>query len=68
MQIKKTINLPKELLEEAVKLSGANTQTSAIVLALEEYVENKKRLKILNLKNSNLIKYPKNFLKQSRKR
>jgi hypothetical protein len=68
MQIKKTVNLPKELLEEAVKLSGAQTQTLAIVLALEEYVRKKRMEALLNLKNKGKVTFSENFLKKSRGR
>ncbi|MBI2601954.1 MAG: type II toxin-antitoxin system VapB family antitoxin [Deltaproteobacteria bacterium] len=36
------MNLPKELLEEAVKATGASTQTMAVVIALKEIVRKKK--------------------------
>jgi hypothetical protein len=68
MQIKKTVNLPKELLDEAVKLSGAQTQTLAIVLALEEYVRKKRLDALLTLKNKGKVTFSKDFLKKSRGR
>ena len=61
MQIKKTLNLPKELLEEAKSLSGASTQTMAIVLALEEFVKRRKLEKLMKLKGTGKVKFPKNF-------
>jgi len=37
-----TIDLPQELLDEAVNLSNMKTKTSVIISALEEYVRRKK--------------------------
>jgi len=68
MQIKKTMNLPKELLEDAVKLSGAQTQTMAVVLALEEFIRKKRMEALIKIKNKGAISFSKNFLEQSRKR
>jgi hypothetical protein len=69
MQIKKTLNLPKELLEEAVKLSGSSTQTMAIVLALEEFVRKKRLEAILTLQGKGRITFgEESFLKSSRRR
>lgn len=38
MQVRKTMNLPKELLEAAVKATGATNQTMAVIIALQEVV------------------------------
>lgn len=37
-----TVDLPQELLDEAVSLSNMKTKTSVIISALEEYVRRKK--------------------------
>lgn len=37
-----TIDLPQDLLDEAVSLSNMKTKTSVIISALEEYVRRKK--------------------------
>ncbi len=47
MQI--TIDLPDELIEEAMFLANAKTPTQVIVLALEELI---KKYKVAELKNS----------------
>lgn len=44
------IVLDDELIEEAVKLSKAKTKKEAVNLALKEFVENRKRLNLLDLK------------------
>ncbi|MCB1985083.1 MAG: type II toxin-antitoxin system VapB family antitoxin [Burkholderiales bacterium] len=42
-----TIDLPKDLLDEAMKLTHARTKTGVIVLALEELI---RKSRIVNLK------------------
>ena len=44
------IVLDDKLLEEAMKLSNAKTKKDVVRLALQEYVENKKRMDIKDLK------------------
>jgi len=40
--MKTTLNIPKELLEEAVKLAGVRTKTEAVMLALKELIRRQK--------------------------
>ena len=40
--MKTTLNIPKELLEEAVRLAGVRTKTEAVTLALKELIRRKK--------------------------
>jgi hypothetical protein len=68
MLVKKTMNLPKELLEEAVKLSDSPTQTSAVILALQEFVRKKKLEKLLKLRSKNKVTFTKDFVSKSRSR
>lgn len=44
------IVLDDDLIEEAVKVSKAKTKREAVHLALKEFVENRKRLNLLDLK------------------
>lgn len=41
-----TLDLPEDLLEEAMRLSKAKTKTSAVILSLQELI-NKKRIETL---------------------
>lgn len=66
MQVRKTMNLPKELLEEAVKATGAPTQTMAVVIALQEIVRKKKLSELAKLKGK--VKLDTKGLKESRRR
>ena len=68
MHIKKTLNIPKELLDEAVKVSGATTQTMAVVLGLKELVRQKKIENLLELKGKNKVRLTKTDLKNLRNR
>ena len=67
MIVKKTMNLPKELLEEAVKLTDSPTQTTAVILALQDLVRKKKLEKLLDFKGKDKIKYEKDFVATSRR-
>jgi hypothetical protein len=44
-----SMNIPKDLLKEAIELSGASSQTMAVVLGLQELIK-KKRLERLAAK------------------
>ncbi len=37
-----TMDLPKDLLEEARRVSGTKTKTSAVILALQQLIDSKK--------------------------
>ena len=50
MIIKKTLNLPSDLLQTAVSLSGATTQTMAVIMALEELIRTKRLEALLRVK------------------
>ncbi|MEW6201146.1 MAG: type II toxin-antitoxin system VapB family antitoxin [bacterium] len=45
-----TLDLPDNLIKEAMKVSGAKTKTTTICLALQDYIRRKKMIKILNYK------------------
>jgi Arc/MetJ family transcription regulator len=47
-----TIEIPEELLEEVMKLTGATTKSQAIKLVLEEKIALAKRKRILTMKGS----------------
>ena len=40
--MKTTLNIPRELLEEAVQLSGVRTKTEAVTLALKKLIRQQK--------------------------
>ena len=40
--MKTTLNIPRELLEEAVRLAGVRTKTEAVMLALKELIRRQK--------------------------
>lgn len=45
-----TLDLPEELINEAMKISGATTKSQLIKTALEEMIKREKRLKLLSFK------------------
>jgi hypothetical protein len=50
-----SMKIPKDLLEEAVRLSGAPTQTMAVVMGLEELVRRKKLERLARLRGSGVL-------------
>ena len=46
--MKTTLNIPKELIEEAMKLSNKNTKTEIIITSLKEYIRQRRLDKIIN--------------------
>ena len=40
--MKTTLNIPRELLEEAVRLAGVRTKTQAVTRALEDFIRRQK--------------------------
>ena len=62
------MNIPKELLEEAVLVSGAPTQTMAVVMGLQELIRKKKVEKLLKLKGSDALGLTAQDLRKMRRR
>jgi len=52
-----TLNIPDDLINEVQKLSGERTRTRAIVVAMEEFVRDKKLKKLLSLRGKIQIDY-----------
>ncbi|MEZ4902792.1 MAG: type II toxin-antitoxin system VapB family antitoxin [Spirosomataceae bacterium] len=48
--MKTTIDLPQELIEEAMRITGSKTMVEAIKKSLNEMIEREKRLQLLNFK------------------
>jgi len=46
--MKTTLNLSKELLDEAVRLANARTKTQVVTLALEEFIRRRKIERIID--------------------
>lgn len=49
------MNIPRELLEEAVRLSGANSQTTAVVMGLQELIRKKRMERLLALRGTDAV-------------
>jgi hypothetical protein len=52
-----TLNIPDELVREAQKVTGARTKTEAIVIALKEYLRQRKLAELISLKGRVKIDY-----------
>ncbi len=52
-----TLNIPDELIAEVQRLTGAKSKTKAIVMAIEEFIRQKKIKKLLSLKGKIQIDY-----------
>lgn len=63
-----SMNIPKKLLKEAVKVSGAPTQTRAVVLGLEELIRKRRLEALLKLKASGALQLTQKDLKKMRGR
>lgn len=47
-----TLNIPKELIDEAMDIAGSTTKSELIKKALEDLIEKHKRMKLLNFRGS----------------
>lgn len=63
-----SMNIPRELLQEAVRVSGSTTQTMAIVLGLEELIRKKRIEALLKLKGSGTVRLSRRDLQKMRSR
>lgn len=63
-----SMNIPQNLLKEAVKISGAPTQTRAVVMGLEELIRKKRLEALLKLKGSGVLRLTQKDLKKMRGR
>lgn len=63
-----SMNIPEKLLKEAIKASGALTQTRAVVMGLEELIRKKKLNAILKLKGSGALRLTRKDLQRMRGR
>ncbi len=50
-----TMNIPKDLLAEAVEVSGASSQTMAVIIGLEELIRKKKLEQLAKLQGSGAL-------------
>lgn len=62
------MNIPRELLEEAKRLSGAETQTMAVVIGLQELIRKKRMERLLELRGSDVVQLTDAELRSQRRR
>jgi pseudouridine-5'-phosphate glycosidase len=63
-----SMNIPKDLLDEAVRQSGAATQTMAVVMGLEELIRKKKLERLAALRESGVLRLSRRDVDRSRRR
>jgi hypothetical protein len=68
MSHRTSMNIPKDLLEEALRASGAKTQTMAVVMGLEELIRRKKIEALLKLKGAGTVRLSPRELRVMRSR
>ena len=59
-------NLPDAPLKQVIRLSGAKTKRDAIILALEEYIKQKKREKLIQAYGKMPLRWTQKALKKYR--
>ncbi|MBI2982171.1 MAG: hypothetical protein HYY44_07775 [Deltaproteobacteria bacterium] len=62
------MNIPKDLLTEAVQASGAPSQTMAVVMGLEELIRKKRVEALLKLKGTGVVKLSQKDVQKMRAR
>ena len=62
------MNISKNLLKEAVRVSGATTQTMAVVMGLEELIRKKRLEALFQLKGSGILGLTRKDLRKMRSR
>ncbi|MBI4412477.1 MAG: type II toxin-antitoxin system VapB family antitoxin [Deltaproteobacteria bacterium] len=68
MHHRTSMNIPEDLLKEAVRASGATTRTMAVVMGLEELIRKKRLEKLLQLKGLGALRLSQKKLAASRRR
>ena len=62
------MNIPRDLLEEARRLSGAETQTMAVVMGLQELIRKKRLEQLLALRGTDVVQLTDAELRKQRRR
>lgn len=61
-----SMNIPADLLAQAKKVSGAKTKTQVVIQALEEFIQKRKIIELLDLKGSLKSDYDYKKLRKTR--
>ncbi len=62
------MNIPRDLLQEAVRVSGAASQTMAVVMGLQELIRKKQLETLISLKGSGAVHLTQRDLRKMRAR
>jgi hypothetical protein len=63
-----TMDLPKDLLEEAQELAGIRSKTSMVILALKDFIDRKKIAELRKLSGSVVVEQDLTKLRRARNR
>jgi hypothetical protein len=63
-----TMDLPKDLLEEAQELAGIRSKTSTVILALKDFIDRKKIAELRKLSGSVVVEQDLTKLRRARNR
>jgi hypothetical protein len=63
-----TMNIPKDLVREAMRLSDAASQTQAVIMGLEELIRKKRLEKLAGLRGSGRVSMTQAQLRKMRTR
>jgi hypothetical protein len=63
-----TMDLPKDLLEEARNISGTRTKTATVILALKDFIDRKKIERLRKLRGSVEVEHDLTILRRVRNR
>jgi len=63
-----SMNIPRELLDEAVRVSGASSQTVAVVMGLEELIRKKRMERLLRLRGTDAVELSDGDRRRQRRR
>jgi hypothetical protein len=66
--MKTTMNIPKDLLKEAISLSGAASQTMAVILGLQELIKKKRLENLASMQGKGAIRLSSTEMKILRSR
>lgn len=62
------MNIPKDLLREAMRASGVTTQTMAVVMGLEELIRRKRLESLIKFKGKGVVRLSKQDMRKMRAR
>jgi Arc/MetJ family transcription regulator len=66
LKVRTTLDLPEDLLTEVKSLAGTRSKTTAVILALKDFIDRKKIEKLRKLRGSIVVEHDLSELRHSR--